>query len=105
MATIKQLIESTTLQNPRGENADFLAQTPTTEITRQSQEDAGPLSQLAELMHVPIPKSTIPIDPFNSYAGAFTSSTPVVVDSVAKARRNPLRTDQDQPEYGLQIPL
>jgi len=105
MATVRQLIDQTTIQNPLNENADFLAQQSTTDVTTLAQQKAGPLDQLAQLMKVPLPPANAtPSSPYNSYANAFQQASVVIQDSVAKTRRNPLRTDQDQPEYGLQIP-
>ena len=105
MATVRQLRDQLTIQNPTNENADFLAQTPTTDVTREAQKAAAPLDQLAQLMRVPLPPANAePPSPFNSYADAFQQASVVIQDSVAKVRRNPLRTDQDQPEFGLQIP-
>ena len=108
--TVQDIKEGAPLYNPNfvgPENPEFLAQTAMTEVTRTAQQNTqSQLLDLSTLLNVPIPDAEPAApSPFNSYADAFKPG-PVVVDSVAKVRRNPLRTDQDQaPEFGLQIPL
>jgi hypothetical protein len=105
--TVQQVREELTVKNPLNESDAFLAQQATTDVTKQAQIAAGPLDQLAELMKVPVPAATQAVtSPWFSYADAFKPQAVQLTDSVAKASRNPLRTDQDLTnEFGLQIPV
>jgi hypothetical protein len=106
MASINQIRQDLTIQNPKNESPEFMSQNATTQVTKDAQAANSPLDQLAQIMKIPMPAPTNPFYVPTAQGTAVTqqSGSTQAVDSVRK-NRNPFVVPSDETQtYGLQIP-